>query len=122
MSVVQRVLQKTTVRVIASELDRRAAPLEQAIRDLQARQQTLDADRAAFQTQVDSIRALKSELSAAHDRLQVRLDQSAARMNGIDDSVRAHDTDVAQLRFDLAAAQQSLADLTGVLERLTRPG
>jgi chromosome segregation ATPase len=122
MSVVQRVVQKATVRVIASELDRRSGPVDQAIRDLQQHVQRIDA---AFETQrleIESLRSMRGTINAAHERLQARLDEAVVRMNTNDDAARLNQTELTQLRFDLEAARRSLADLTGVLERLTQPG
>jgi chromosome segregation ATPase len=122
MSPVQRAVQKATVRVIASELDRRAVPLEEAIRDLQQHIVRLDAGLESQRAEFESLKAMRANLNAAHDRMQSRLDEAVTRMNHNDDASRLNQSEIAQLRFDLEAARRSLADLTGVLERLTQPG
>lgn len=122
MNPVQRIVQKATVRVIASELDRRSIPIEDAIRDLQQHIVRLDAALDAQQKEFESLRNMRANINAAHERMQARLDEAVTRMNTNDDVGRAHEIDIAQLRFDLDAAQRSLSDLTGVLERLTQAG
>jgi chromosome segregation ATPase len=122
MSVVQRVVQKATVRVIASELDRRSGPVDQAIRDLQQHVQRIDATFETQRLEIESLRLMRGTINAAHERLQARLDEAVLRMNTNDDAARLNQTELTQLRFDLEAARRSLADLTGVLERLTQPG
>jgi chromosome segregation ATPase len=122
MSPVQRAVQKATVRVIASELDRRAAPVEEAIRDLQQHVIRIDAALEAQRGEMESLRSMRGTINAAHERLQARLDEAVTRMNTNDDAARLNQSEINQLRFDLEAARRSLADLTGVLERLTQPG
>ncbi len=122
MNPVQRIVQKATVRVIASELDRRAAPTEDALRDLQHHVVRLDAALDAQQKEFESLRTMRANINAAHERLQARLDEAVTRMNTNDDVGRAHDVDISQLRFDLEAARTSLGELSGVLERLTQAG
>jgi chromosome segregation ATPase len=122
MSPVQRAVQKATVRVIASELDRRSAPVEEAIRDLQQHVIRIDAAIETQRVEMESLRAMRGTINAAHERLQARLDEAVLRMNTNDDAARLNQSELAQLRFDLEAARRSLADLTGVLERLTQPG
>jgi chromosome segregation ATPase len=122
MSPVQRVVQKATVRVIASELDRRSLPVEEAIRDLQQHVIRIDAALETQRAEMESLRVMRGTINAAHERLQARLDEAVNRMNGNDDAARLNQSELTQLRFDLEAARRSLADLTGVLERLTQPG
>lgn len=122
MNPVQRIVQKATVRVIASELDRRAAPTEDALRDLQHHVVRLDAALDAQQKEFESLRTMRANINAAHERLQARLDEAVTRMNTNDDVGRAHDVDISQLRFDLEAARTSLGELSCVLERLTQAG
>ena len=137
MSAVQRIVQNATVRVIASELDRRALEHNRAIQDLQtqvgdlhrhiARLDELSAARdALLKNHFAELQTVRANLAVAqeriHDRLNIRIDQAATRLNGADDAIRVHAQELSQLRFDLEAARRSLADLTGVLERLTLPG
>ncbi len=122
MNPVQRIMQKATVRVIASELDRRSTPIEEALRDLQQQVVRLDAALDAQQKEFESLRTMRANINAAHERLQARLDEAVTRMNANDDVGRSHDVEIAQLRFDLEAARISLGELTGVLERLTQAG
>ncbi len=122
MSPVQRAVQKVTVRVIASELDRRSVPIQEAIRDLQQHVVRIDAAHETQRVEIESLRVMRGTINAAHERLQARLDEAVTRMNTNDDAARVNQSELTQLRFDLEAARRSLADLTGVLERLTQPG
>jgi chromosome segregation ATPase len=123
---VRSIVQKAVVRVISSELDRRSASLEQALRDAHVRLDAATATTAATSNAVQGIqRALETSvqnIGTAQDRMVSRLDELTERVRKGEDVDRSHLADLEQLRFDVAAAQSGLADVTGVIERLTQAG
>ena len=120
------IVQKAVVRVISSELDRRSASLEHAVRDAHARMDVTEASTAALATSnAELVRSTQSSLQAigaAHERMTTRLDELTERIRRGEDADRGAVADHEQLRFDVAAAQCGLADVTGVIERLTQAG
>lgn len=114
-------VQKAAVRVIASELDRRSAALEQALTDLTARVESMSIEsrdhRAA--TEASLARALEhvNEVARQQDKLAARLEELTGRVRARE----AQDADLlvstTDLRTDLSAAQTALAQLTALLDR-----
>ena len=120
------IVQKAVVRVIASELDRRSAVLEQAVVDAHARIDQLTQQAAASAEVARSAQSaaqnMAQNLGAAQERLGARIDELSERVRRGEDVDRAHLAELEQLRFDVRDAQAGLGNVTGVLERLTQSG
>jgi chromosome segregation ATPase len=115
--VVKDQVQQAAVRVVASELDRRAKPLEHAIRDLQQRVGKVEEGGVAKHD--PALQLAVANLSAASQRHTTQLSDLASRVAGADISRGALSDDVRALRADVDALQTQLEQLVGVLQRLT---
>ena len=120
-------VQRAAVRVIASELDRRSAALEQALVDLTARVESMAVEARDHRSATDASlnRALEhvNEVARQQDRLSARVEELAGRVRARE----AVDAELAEaisdMRTDVTAAQTALSSITAVLDRGTiRPG
>ena len=120
-------VQRAAVRVIASELDRRSAALEQALVDLTARVESMAVEARDHRIATDASlhRALEhvNEVARQQDRLSARVEELAGRVRARE----AVDLELAEaisdMRADVTAAQTALSSITAVLDRGTiRPG
>jgi hypothetical protein len=113
-------VQQAAVRVVASEMDRRAKPIEQAIRDLQHRVGKVEEGGVA--THDPALQLAVANLSASSHRQTEQLSDLASRLAGADLSRGVLAEDVRALRADVAALQTQMEQLVGVLQRLTANG
>ena len=120
-------VQKGVIRVIASELDRRSAALEQALVDLTARVESMAVEARDHRSATDAMlhRALEhvNEVARQQDRLSARAEELAGRVRARE----AVDVELAEaisdMRADVTAAQSALSSITAILDRGTiRPG
>ena len=109
-------VQQAAVRVIASELDRRAAPLEQAVRDTNVRLNHQAESDAALKKLLGAIQAQIGAVAAAQDRIAARLDDLGERVRRTEDLGRAHAAELARIRLDVDAVGAGLAEITSVVE------
>jgi polyhydroxyalkanoate synthesis regulator phasin len=109
-------VQQAAVRVVASELDRRAKPLEAAIQELQRRVSKVEDGGAAKADPALSLAV--ASLSAAEQRQSSHLAEASGRIAGIDLNQRALREEVQAIRADVTALQQQVTNLVAVLERL----
>lgn len=113
-------VQRVAVRVIASELDRRSATIERAIRDLQAQMVDLQSAQQVVSAQIE---ATKDHLRRVHEHLknveavQVRLDQATTRrLDGLDSVGVTSQQTTTSLGVELAGVREALARLDAVVE------
>lgn len=112
-------VQKVAVRVIASELDRRSAALEQAIRDLRVQMSEVAAGSAARNTALDQLQLSVNTLSAAQERISSRLDLLTGRVTAGEQADAVLDDAIRALRFDHDATTNALSQLQSTLTQLT---
>jgi chromosome segregation ATPase len=110
-------VQKAGVRVIASELDRRAKPIEQALRDLQARIVAIE-QRESDPEVARQLRQIVGTMSAAQDRLGGRVDELGSRMAAREAAHEQLDDALRSLRLDVSAMQSQMAQALALLEQL----
>ncbi len=111
--------QQAAVRVVASELDRRAKPIEQAVRDLQQRVRSVEAGDVALSADalvpvhhaIASATAAQDRVGAAVELLNGRVSARELADEQLDDAVRL-------LRADVTAIQSQLAQLLALVERI----
>jgi chromosome segregation ATPase len=112
-------VQQAAVRVVASELDRRAKPIEQAVRDMQARLRNIEAGELAMSSQsLAPIQHAIASVTAGQDRISSSVDALAARVSARELADERLDDAVRLLRADVEAIQRQLAQLVGVVERI----
>lgn len=112
-------LQQAAVRIVASELDRRAKPIEQAVRDLQQRVRSVESGEVTLSADalvpvhhaIASVTAGQDRVGAAVELLNGRVTARELADEQLDDAVRA-------LRSDVAAIQSQLAQLVALVERI----
>ena len=121
-------VQKAAVRVIASELDRRSAGLEQALVDLTARVESMSAEGRDHRSATDAAlnRALEhvNEIARQQDRLAIRVEELAGRVRAREAVDEELALAIGDVRDDVTAAQKALASITALLDRRSggRPG
>ena len=121
-------VQKAAVRVIASELDRRSASLEQALVDLTARVESMSAEGRDHRSATDAAlnRALEhvNEIARQQDRLAIRVEELAGRVRAREAVDEELALAIGDVRDDVTAAQAALASITALLDRRSggRPG
>ncbi len=111
--------QQAAVRVVASELDRRAKPIEQAVRDLQTRLRAVEAGEVTLsagalvpiQHAVATVTAGQDRLGGSIELLNGRVSARELADEQLADSVRV-------LRADVTAIQNQLGQLLALVERL----
>ncbi len=111
-------VQKAAVRVIASELDRRSATLEQAIRDLRTQMADVAANSAARNSAIDQLQLSVNTLSAAQERISNRLDLLTGRITAGEHADIALDDAVRALRFDHDATTAALQQLQSTIAQM----
>jgi prefoldin subunit 5 len=112
-------LQTVVVRVVASELDRRAKPMEQAIRDLQQRASSIESGGVSLTTEaLVPIQHAVASVSASSDRVSARVDTLASRVTGREAAHEQLDDAIRLLRADVQAIQSQLGQLLAIVERL----
>jgi prefoldin subunit 5 len=112
-------LQTVVVRVVASELDRRAKPMEQAIRDLQQRASSIESGGVSLTTEaLVPIQHAVAAVTAGNDRLGGRIDALNGRLTGREAAHEQLDDAIRSLRSDVTAIQSQLGQLLAVVERL----
>lgn len=112
-------LQQAAVRIVASELDRRAKPIEQAVRDLQQRVRSVESGEVTSSADalvpvhhaIASVTVGQDRVGAAVELLNGRVTARELADEQLDDAVRA-------LRCDVAAIQSQLAQLVALVERI----
>jgi chromosome segregation ATPase len=113
MSAAKGTAQKAAVRVIASELDRRSGPLEQAIRDLTTRMDALAAEQtsslvelrrhvAALQTQVGDLQRTQASALRATEELAGRVRAREVDANQLDVALRGIQAELLTTQEDLS--------------------
>jgi prefoldin subunit 5 len=113
-------VQQVVVRVVASELDRRARPMEQAIRDLQQRATSIEAGGVTLTTEaLVPIQHTVAAVTANNDRVSAQLDLLAARVTAREAADEQLDDALRVLRADVSAIQNQLGQLLAVVERLS---
>ncbi len=113
-------VQQVVVRVVASELDRRARPMEQAIRDLQQRAASIEAGGVTLTTEaLVPIQHSVAAVTANNDRVSAQLDLLAARITAREAAHEQLDDALRALRADVSAMQNQLGQLLAVVERLS---
>lgn len=121
-------VQKAAVRVIASELDRRSAGLEQALVDLTARVESMSVEGRDHRSATDAAlnRALEhvNEIARQQDRLAIRVEELAGRVRAREAVDEELALAIGDVRDDVTAAQAALASITALLDRRSggRPG
>jgi hypothetical protein len=113
-------VQQVVVRVVASELDRRARPLEHAIRDLQQRASNIEAGGVTLTTDaLVPIQHSVAAVTANNDRVGGNLELLTARV-ATTEAAEAHLDDVVRgLQADISALQQQMGQLISLVERLS---
>jgi chromosome segregation ATPase len=113
-------VQQVVVRVVASELDRRARPMEQAIRDLQQRASNIEAGGVSLTTDaLVPIQHSVAAVTANNDRVSAKLELLSARVLAREAADEQLDDAVRSLRSDVGALQQQLSQLISSVERLS---
>ncbi len=113
-------VQQVVVRVVASELDRRAQPLEQAIRDLQQRASNIEAGGVTLTTDaLVPIQHSVASVTANNDRVSGHLNLLTTRVTAREAADKQLDDAVRTLRADVTAIQQQLGQLIALVERLS---
>jgi prefoldin subunit 5 len=113
-------VQQVVVRVVASELDRRARPLEQAIRDLQQRASTIESSGVTLTTEaLVPIQHSVAAVTANNDRVSSSLEGLAARVTAREAADEQLDDAMRILRSDVTALQQQMGQLLSLVERLS---
>ena len=114
-------VQKAAVRVIASELDRRSASLEQALVDLTARVESMSVEGRDHRSATDAAlnRALEhvNEIARQQDRLAIRVEELAGRVRAREAVDEELALAIGDVRDDVTAAQAALASITALLDR-----
>jgi uncharacterized coiled-coil protein SlyX len=110
-------VQQAAVRVVASELDRRAKPLEQAVRELQQRVGVIESTGVS-KVAPETAQAVAS-LSAGAQRLNGQFNDLASRVAGTQLTHESLTDAVAGLQLDMKAMQVQMAQLFAALERLS---
>ena len=114
-------VQKAAVRVIASELDRRSASLEQALVDLTARVESMSVEGRDHRSATDAAlnRTLEhvNEIARQQDRLAIRVEELAGRVRAREAVDEELALAIGDVRDDVTAAQAALASITALLDR-----
>jgi uncharacterized coiled-coil protein SlyX len=110
-------VQQAAIRVVASELDRRAKPIEQAVRDLQQRVGTIESTGVS-KVAPETAQAVAA-LSAGAERMNNQFHDLASRVAGTQLTHEALSDAVTGLQNDVRALQGQMAQLFAALERLS---
>jgi chromosome segregation ATPase len=115
VSAAKGTVQKAAVRVVASELDRRSGPLEQAIRDLTARMDLLAADSfaaaAELRRHVAGLQAQVGDLQRAHAAAGKAMEELAGRVRAREVDANYVDAALRTLQAELLTTQEDLSRL-----------